>query len=881
MLTGLNRILISPGLRWLFVVASFPFVAIAQQNIPDKKITVDVDNVPLSELLESISQESGIAFSFNSRKIDGEKKVSYKASDKSFTNILTELSTRFGLSFTLIENQIIIKPQKPKEKDGVSMFTLSGVVTDSKNGEALIGATIYLPELQAGTITNPFGFFSMTVPEGRHSATFSFTGYATASRTLELHTNIRENIALTEDVPVLEAIVVENNLPDVVKEIRSGNTNVTRGSVQDRPSFFGEMDVLKSLESLPGIKMHSDGSAFYYVRGGDRDQNMVLIDDAPIYNPSHMLGLFSTIIPDAVNDITVYKGDMPASLGGRLSSVLDIRTKKGNDQHTQVWGSAGLVSTKLGVEGPIKKDASSFLLSTRFSRLKWMLDVVNPDNDIQKFNFYDVTGKLNARLNRNNRVFFSFYTGADNYFGSNRGITWANNALTARWNHLFSERLFLNTTLAASNYDYSLYNDVDANSRWNSHIANLNVKTDFSYFIRPENEFTFGFGVNGYNFNPGNLLSNNPVPVRLSLSVRNSAEIVLYGNHELKLNQRWGINYGLRLTSWTNSGDAFEFIFNEQAQPVDTLFFVRGEDYITFRNAEPRLTLSYLVNENSSLKASWSKNIQNIHLISNSISPFTSLEVWLPSSFNIRPQIARQATFGFYRKLPRLGSSVTTEVYYKGMSNQIDYQAHAETLLNPLLESQLSFGRGTSYGFELLARKNEGRVRGWTGYTFSRAFRRTAGINEGNAYKAFYDRPHQLNIMLSYDLTLRCNVGMNWVYSSGAPFSSPTGFYTYNGEEVPIFSEKNNDRLPDYHRLDLAATFRLNRNSEKKFSHSLSFSIYNFYSRKNALFINYNKTETEDGKLRIPSNLLEHERVTSQYYLFRFTPSISYNFKWQ
>ncbi|HYC86852.1 MAG TPA: TonB-dependent receptor [Chryseosolibacter sp.] len=861
----------------LFFVTGF----VHAQDIPQVNITVEVAGAPLSELLDDIGKKSGISFSYNPKKIDAARKVTYRAADRSLGTVLDELATRFDLSFTLIENQLVIKPRKGREKEGPATFTLSGTVTDAANGEALIGATLYIRELQTGTVANAFGFFSMTIPKGTYTISCTFIGYAASERTVQLQTNIREDIALKEDAPLLEAVVVQNTLPDVVSEIRSGNANVRPASVQERPSFMGEVDVLKSLESLPGVKLHSDGSTFYYVRGGDRDQNMVLVDDAPIYNPTHMLGLFSTIIPDAVNDITMYKGDMPASLGGRLSSVLDIRTKKGNDQNLEMWGNAGLISTKVGVEGPIKKDASSFLVSTRFSRLKWILDAINPNNNVEKFNFYDVTGKVNVRLNTGNRMFFSFYTGADNYFGDNRGLQWKNNAMTIRWNHLFSERLFLNTTFAASNYDYSLYNNVNTNSRWTSQISNFTLKTDFSYFIRPENELTFGCGINGYSFNPGNLLSDEPVPARLALSVRNSGEFVLYGNHEVKFNERWGINYGIRLTSWSNNGEAFEFRFNDAGEPVDTSYFDAGQRYITYRNAEPRLTVSYLIDENTSLKASYSRNVQNVHLISNSISPFTSLEVWLPSSINIRPQVSRQASIGFYRKLVSTGTSLTAETFYKRMYNQIDYDAHAETLLNPLIESQLRFGTGTSYGIELLARKDEGRVRGWMGYTWSRAIRETPEINGGRKYNAFYDRPHQVNIMLSYDAAARWNVGMNWVYATGAPFSSPTEFYSYNGAEVPVYGEKHNDRLPDYHRLDLAGTFRLNRNPENKFAHSLSFSIYNFYARKNALFINYNKVQTEEGKFRVPADVRDPERVTSQYFLFRFTPSISYNFKWR
>ena len=683
---------------------------------------------------------------------------------------------------------------------------------------------------------------------------------------------------MVEEPPLLQEILISGTPPNVVEEIQTSKINLRPDAVEERPALFGEMDVVKSLESVPGIKLNSDGSTFYYVRGGNRDQNLVLIDDAPIYNPSHILGFFSTIIPDVVNDITVYKGNMPASLGGRLSSVLDVRTKKGNDQHTQAWGNIGLISTKLGVEGPLKKDVSSFLISARVSRLKWFFQLTN--QDIKRFNFYDITAKTNFKLNPRNRIYFSLYTGADNYFTSNNGIAWTNTAGSFRWNHLFNDRLFLNTTVAASGYDYFLYTDVANDTKWNSHISNFNLKTDFSYFIKPQNELTFGLGINGYNFNPGNIQSRTPIPSLPALSVRNSAEFVLYGNHEIKLDKHWGLNYGARLSSWTNTGPAFEFVFDQNRNPVDTLHYRKGQNYKTFVNVEPRLTLSYLLNEQSSIKTSFSRNIQNVHLISNSISPFTSLEVWLPSSINIQPQAANQVTLGYYRSLPRAGTSLTAETFYKKMTNQIDYAAHAETLLNPLLERELRFGTATAYGVELLAKKDAGRLRGWAGYSYSRAKRKFADINQGRPFNAFYDRPHQVNLMLAYDLTLRWNLGMNWNYSTGAPFSSPVSFFSYNGQEVPIYGQKNNDRLPAYHRLDVSATLKLNKNPEKKFHHSLTLSIFNLYGRKNALFINYNKTELSDGSFKIPSSLLDANRQTSQFYLFHVTPSISYNFKW-
>ena len=854
------------------------FSASAQKKLPEIVLSVDVREKSLEELLKEIAKKSGVVFSYNPKRIEVAQKVTYSCTDKSLTQILTDLSSQFDLSYSLVENQIILKPEKKTEKQTENV-TLSGYIKDGQSGEALIGATVMIRQQGTGVSTNAFGFYSITLPKGSYSVECSFIGYTQLIKTIDLSSSLKEDVLLMEDPPVLEEVVVNGTSEDLPREIQANVMKLRPVAVEQRPALFGETDVVKSMESIPGIKMHSEGSTFYSVRGGNRDQNLILIDDAPVYNPSHLLGLFSTVIPDVVNDITLYKGDMPASLGGRLSSVLSVRTKKGNDQHRQVWGNVGLVSTKIGVEGPIQKDASSFFVSARVSRLKWIAQAIN--KDVSQFNFYDLTGKMNFRLNPKNHIFFSLYTSGDNYFASNNGISWKNTAATFRWNHLFNDRLFLNTTVAGSNYDYFLQTDVANGTRWNSHISNLNIKTDFSYFMAPQSELTFGLSINGYNFNPGNLQSNAPLPSVPVLSVRNSSELVLYANHELNLSDHWGLNYGIRLSAWSNSGESFEFIFDENRNPIDTLHYKKGEQYKKYVNIEPRVTLRYLLSERSSLKTSFSRNIQNVHLVTNSISPFTSLEVWLPSSINIKPEAANQFTLGYYRSLQRWGTSLVAETFYKKLTHQIDYESHAETLLNPILESELRFGSTEAYGIELQLKKDAGRLRGWTGYSYSRTQQKFNDLNQGKPFNAFYDRPHQINFVLTYDFNLRWNLGMNWSYSTGTPFSSPTSFYSYHGLEVPIYGQKNNDRLPDYHRLDLSATLRLNKNPENKFKHSLSISVYNFYARKNPVFVNYNKIQEPDGSFKIPSDLLDVTRVTSQFYLFRFSPSVSYNFKWR
>lgn len=851
---------------------------LAQKAFPDLRISVNEDNIPLGELLSVVSRQSGIAFSYNPRKIPVSTNTSYHAMDKPLKGILQDISGQHGLTYEFVENQIILKPERRANKEARPTSTLSGTIRDSGTGEALIGASVFVSALQTGAVTNAFGFYSVTIPVGSYSVTYSYIGYRDSTHVINLAGAAREDVNLKEAPPLLEEVVV-SSIPTVTDQVLTGSHNIKPSSVENRPEIFGEMDVVKSLESIPGVKFHSDGSTFYYVRGGYRDQNVVFIDDAPVYNPSHMLGMFSSIIPDAVNDITLYKGDMPASLGGRLSSVLDVRTKKGNDQHFSAWGNIGLISTRVGVEGPFKKDVSSYLLSARISSLGWLFK--SADANITKFNFHDLTGKLNFRTGRKDRLLFSFYSGGDNYFNLNEGISWTNNTATLQWNHLFHDRLFMNTTIAGGGYDYFLHTNLSLDTKWNSHISNFNIKTDFSYFINPENEITFGAGLNGYRFNPGNLQSKVDVSAIPPISVRNSAESVFYGNHELRLSSKFLVNYGLRLSSWSNIGEAFEFVFDEKGFPTDTLFFEKGKGYKSFFNVEPRITVSYFAGEHSSVKAGFSRNVQNIHLISNSISPFTSLDVWLPSSFNIKPQTANQVSLGYYYESPSKKISFSAESFYKKMWNQIDYEAHAQILLNPILETELEFGAATSYGIELLAKKDVGKLQGWLGYTWSRAKRIFPGINSGLEYNAFYDRPHQLNVTATYAVSPRWQLGSNWNYSTGAPYSAPASFYLFNGREVPIYQQKNNERLPDYHRLDLSATCRLNRNSANRFVHHLSFSFFNFYGRKNIVFYNFNKTEADDGSLKIPADLNEAQRVMSQYYLYGFIPSVSYNFKWK
>ncbi len=874
MLTS-NWVMAFAKLAIVLLIVFLPILSQAQQPILEQTVTLNVSRVTLEEVINQLSEQTGLSFSYNPSKVPVDKLVTIQANQSSLRKVLEELTRQSSTEFEFVEGQVILRAVK-KGASKSSNYTFSGYVKDEASGEALIGATVFVEDLKVGTVTNSYGYFSLTLPPGAYQLMFSFVGFANVSESLELGASSNRVIYLKENPPLLQEIVVEARSPTLLEENLMSKANLKPIDIEQKPALFGEWDAVKSLESQQGVKMHSDGSTYYYVRGGDRDQNLIMIDDAPIYNPSHLLGFFSTIIPDAVNDIDFYRGAMPASLGGRLSSVMDVRTKRGNDKNLSIWGNVGLISTKLGIEGPFKKNKSSYLVSGRLSRIKWIFKESAPD--IEKFRFSDLTGKANFTLNDKNRLFFSFYTGSDSYLTSTGGIEWTNNAATIGWNNVISNRLFLNTTVAASAYDYFLNVDPVTNTRWNSHISNLNLKADFTYFIDPQQDLSFGASLNGYNFNPGNIASNgtNAGPIT---SVRNSGEAILFANHDVKINQRWGVNYGLRLSSWTNQGEAFEFIFDDNRNVIDTLYFEKGDRYKNYVRLEPRFTVSHFLQKNTTLKASYSRNVQNIHFISNSISPFTSLEVWLPSSINIKPQLSDQVSLGYQQFFDKAGLTFETEVYYKRMQNQIDYEPHAETLLNPLIESEMRFGETTSYGLETQMRKENGRLKGSVGYTYSRAQRRFKEINNGKAYNAFFDRPNQINMTLNYDLTLRWSLSLNYIYYTGAPFSSPVSFYKVNGLEVPIYGEKNNDRLPDYHRLDVAATLKLNKRAENRFKHELTVSLYNLYNRENIIFENYNKVQ-EGEEFKVKSNLLDNTQVPTQFYLFGLIPSLSYSFKW-
>ena len=872
-----------------FIIGSWNFLAFSQSSPLDSRISLDIKLEKLGKVLRQIEREGGFKFSYSRKIVPVQEKVTISVTNQTISNALSQLLTPLGIEFALVEKQVVLKkakittvqpPSTPSVKSN-SSFTVSGTIQDLKSGESLIGATIYIEELKSGSITNAYGFYSITIPQGSYRFTYSYIGFKEVKKEITLNQNIELNIRLDEDTELLQEVIIDaSHSIAFIENVQKGHTELRPVAVAQMPALMGEHDVIKSLQLVPGIKLFADGSTNFNVRGGDRDQNLILLDEAPIYNPSHVLGLFSTIIPDAAKDIKIYKGDLPVQQGGRLSSLIDIKTYEGNMTKFGLSGSIGLAASRLSVEGPLKKDKSSYFISGRFSNLNWFTR--NIANSNAKIGFYDFNTKFNISLNKNNRLYFSFYSGLDNFEDiGNSGIQWGNFAGTLRWNHIFNSRLFSNTTLYSSWYNYYLITSIPNNDRWHSSIANLSLKSDFSYFINPENNVYFGAKISFHGFNPGNYEPGNgimpqSVPV---VPKKNANEVALYAGNEQQFFEKISIKYGLRLSVWQNIGPTTEYTYDENYNPINATQYNKGEIYNTYVELAPRLGLAYQISSGLSAKAFYTRSIQNVHLITNSISPFTNFEVWLPSSLNIKPQKADQIGAGLFMKWPEKSLALSGEVYYKWMDNQIDYIDHASMILNPFIEGELRFGKGRSYGGEIQLEKKQGTLTGWIGYSYSRSFRKIVEINNGKEFPTYFDRPHEISLFLSQKLGRKWDIGVNWIYNTGASITSPTGFYQFESQKVPIYAERGNDRLPDYHRLDFSVNFQLNR-PENQFKHYINLSMYNFYGQHNPVYLNFNKTIASNGDLVVPGDLFPPPDQTASYtYIYNFIPSISYNFK--
>ncbi len=859
-----------------------------------QKITLNLRDQRIEVVLREITRRTKIEFSYNPQLLPVDRHVTVHMRHKPVSAVLDEVLLGNGIGYVNIENHLVLKkldlagiPDKTGPTAPKRHFAVSGYLRDKNTGEVLIGANVYVKGTTTGVMTNGYGFYSLTLESGTVALVFSYMGYKEKVTEVMLNENTRLSVEMEEQK--LEISEVEIFASDRETEIHKSQMSEFRFSqktLSQLPGFGGDLDIIRALQAVPGIHTFGDGSALYYVRGGNSDQNLLLIDEVPVYNPSHLFGFFSAFAPDAINDVQIYKGDFPAKFGGRLSSVIDIKAREGNLKRFGFSGNVGPYASNFTLEGPIVKDKASFFISGRVSTLNW-LNSLKTFNKSFDFRFFDINAKLNYRLNDNNRFFFTFYTGRDvfsRYLSvevNSFGINWYNLAGTFRWNHVFSNRLFSNTTVNYSSYNYSLNLPQEQNGYWNSAISNITVKTDFAWYLDPRNTIRIGLDVTYHHSNPGNVtLENGDTPVNVPrVAEYHSMEYVLYASNEQKLGKRFSVRYGIRLPLWQDIGPTSVYYFDANHRVIDTIGYGSGVAYSTSFSPEPRLNVQYQINEKSSVKASYSRTTQFLQLLSNSTSPFTSLEVWAPCGPNIKAQTADQVAAGYFRDFSHAGFTLSAEGYYKWFHDHLDYRDHANLLFNTLMEGELRFGKAWSYGVELMIRKTTGKLTGWIGYTWSRSMVQTPGVNSGNVYPANYDHPNDVSVNVCWDDKKHWVLAANWIYMTGGAMTSPVGFFYNNGTSVPIYGDKNNDRLPDYHRLDLSATYIFNKPGNR-YHHSLGITLYNAYGRMNPFSVNFNKMMNDNGDFVVPADLNgNYELVPTSISVAGIIPSVNYQFK--
>ncbi|MBL0744819.1 TonB-dependent receptor [Chryseolinea lacunae] len=759
--------------------------------------------------------------------------------------------------------------------------TLNGYVRDVSNGEELIGVTVYIPQMKAGTMTNPYGFYSLTLPKGTYEVQFSYVGYSAQTVTVNLQGNTERNIdMLGESTMMQEVVVSDKRVDENVVQLQMSKNTLDMNRVRKLPALFGEVDIIKNIQMLPGVITAGEGTSSFYVRGGSADQNLILIDEAPIYDPSHLFGLFSVFNADVIKDSELYKGGIPARFGGRLSSILEVRTKDGNNK--QLSGSAGIgtMASRLMIEGPIKKDKSSFIISARRSYVDLFLRAANNDNLVH---FYDVNAKLNWRHNNNNRFFAAFYSGRDVFnFGDQFGFAWGNRTATFRWNHLFNDRLFSNTSVILSNFDYKLeLKDPVQGFKWTSNLEELSVKNDLSYFINTNNDLTFGYHITGRRFSPGRISPNTEASMFKEINLQHMFAIdhALYISNQQRVSEKITLDYGLRLSIFQNVGSTDLYLYNDpqnNSRPVrtDTVHYGAWKNIKTYVNLEPRAAIRYMLADGQSLKASYNRMVQNTHLVAAGTVP-VPFNTWNPSGYYLTPQLADQVALGYFRNLRDNTLEFSAEAYYKDMKNVTDFADNANIFFNQDLSTEFRQGKSWSYGLELMLNKKEGKLTGSVGYTWSKTMRKVPGVNGGMEFPANYDRRHVLNIQAAYDYSPRWTFGATFTYSTGRPVTVPTGKFEYENYHPDVITERNGYRLPVFHRLDLSATYSPKKNDNRRWKGSWVFSVYNAYNRQNPFTIYTRVTKNKDGDI-IGDGYTKEARMI---YLFPILPSVTYNIK--
>ena len=781
-------------------------------------------------------------------------------------------------------------------------FTLSGIVKEASSNESIIGVTVFIPELNTGVSTNEYGFYSITIPSGDYRIQISSIGFQEFIQKINLNKNLKIDFKLEEFVEELEEVVVTEDIEkiDIRRPQMSVNTLSVK-TIKSIPLVFGEADVINSILLLPGVTKAGEASTGFNVRGGAADQNLILIDEAIIFNASHLFGFFSVFNPDATKDVKLYKGGIPARYGGRVSSVLEVFQKEGNSKNFKISGGIGTIASRILMEGPIVKDRVAFLVGGRASYGQYFLPVLDIDNSAY---FYDVNAKIHYEINDENKIYLSGYFGRDNFSLEDKYTnTYGNSVVNFRWNHLFSEKLFSNLSLIYSDYFFGLELDL-LGFEWRSNIRQWNIKYDINNFKSDKLQVNYGFNNIYYQFNPGiiNPIDKDSDILEEQLTKKTANEFAAYVDIEHHISDKFSMQYGIRLSLFARLGqDDFNFYKNDEpvifdpflltyleAEPLDLLDpppgFSSGKGTgisDIYQNLEPRISLAYSFNSNTSIKASYNRMAQYIHLLSNTSSP-TPLDVWTPSGPYVEPQLLNQYALGFFKNIKNGAYSFETEVFYKDIENRIDYIDGANLIANNAIERVILIGEARAYGMELLFRVNKRKFKGWVAYTLSKSEQRTpgrtpavdngrsnleTGINLGEWYYTPYDRTHDIALFGSYEINKKWHFNMDFIYQTGRPTNYPIGQFEFQGLTVPYYGLRNVERLPDYHRLDISAKFNPTKKASRKWQSEWVFSIYNLYNRKNAASINFRNNQ-DTG---------ENEAIRTS--IFGIVPAVTYNFK--
>ncbi len=743
-------------------------------------------------------------------------------------------------------------------------YTISGEVTDAETGEALIGVTIYTADKTVGTMSNTYGFYSLTLPAGKQTVLYSFVGYATQQRQVELNANKTIKIQLNINQTALNEVVVSAEKKDKnISATQMSGEKLDMKTIDKLPVLFGERDILKTIQLLPGISTVSEGGNGFSVRGGSIDQNLILLDEAPVYSASHLMGFFSVFNADAIKGMTVYKSGIPANYGGRAASVLDITMRDGNMKNFQGSGGIGLLASRLTLEGPIMKDKMSFIVSGRRSYADLMAKGANQIEGGTQMYFYDLNAKINYKINDKNRIYLSGYFGKDDFGFDDLGMDWGNTTATLRWNHLFSSRLFSNTTALYSEYNYG-FNFGDEGSM-SSGIKDVSLKQDFTWYANPQNTVKFGLNTTYHTFYPGEFEFEDNSISDIKVAEKQGLESSLYISNEQNLGNKFIFNYGLRASMFNQFGAGNNITYDDDNNIVKKEHFKNGEVMQSFYGFEPRLGANYRYNNKGSVKVSYNRMVQYLHLMSNSTSGQPT-DTWTPSTFNIDPTTVNQYSIGFFRNFMDNGYEFSLESYYKTMKNISDYKDGTQVMLNEDIESYVLQGDGRSYGLELYLKKKYGKFTGWVSYTLSKTENKIEGINNGDWYNSSYDKTHDVSVVSSFQATSRLSISANWIYYTGNAVTFPSGKYEFDGNQVPYYTERNGYRMPDYHRLDL--NFHLEGKGKGRIKSSWDFSLYNLYNQMNAYTISFRENENNP-------NVTEAVKLS----LFGIVPSVTWNFK--